>query len=99
MVLNLVPLLPEIFLSICAMGFLIVGVHFGNESTKVVSWFCAIAAFVTIMILLNVPADGHSSVNGLFKLDLYASILKIIILIGAIASSALSVRYLILQGI
>ncbi len=99
MVLNLVPLLPEIFLAICAMGFLIVGVNFGNESTKVVSWFCALAAFVTIIIVLNIPADGTLSLNGLFKLDLYASILKIIILIGVIASIALSVRYLIQQGI
>lgn len=99
MVLNLVPLLPEIFLSICAMGFLIVGVNFGNESTKVVSWFCALASFITIVVLLNIPADGSLSVNGLFKLDLYASVLKIIILIGVIASIALSVRYLIQQGI
>lgn len=99
MVLNLVPLLPEIFLAICAMGFLIVGVNFGNESTKVVSWFCAAAAFVTIIILMNVPANGDLVVNGLFKLDLYASVLKVVILIGVIASIALSVRYLLKQGI
>lgn len=99
MVLNLVPLLPEIFLALSAMGLLIVGVHFGNESTKVVSWFSAAAAFVTIMILLNMPMESTLSANGLFKLDIYASVLKVIILIGVIASIALSVRYLIQQGV
>jgi len=97
--LNLVPLLPEIFMAICAMGLLIVGVCFGNESTKVVSWYCAIAAFIAIIITLNIPADAEPVLNGLFKLDLFASMMKIIILIGVIASIALSVRYLIQQGI
>ncbi len=89
MVLNLVPLLPEIFLAISAMGLLIVGVSFGNESTKVISWFSAIAAFVTVVILLNMPMESTLSANGLFKLDIYASLLKIIILVGVIASIAL----------
>ena len=31
---NLVPLLPEIFLAITAMGLLIVGAFHGNESTR-----------------------------------------------------------------
>jgi len=97
--LNLVPLLPEIFLAISAMGLLLVGANFGNESTKVISWYAALAAFVAIMITLNVPSDEEAVLNGLFKLDLFASVMKIIILIGVIASISLSVRYLIQQGI
>ena len=100
MILNLIPLLPEIFLCICAMGLLIVGVSFGNESTKVVSWFSALAVFITLVIVLLTPSGNNVlSLNGFFKLDVYASIFKAIILIGAIFSIALSVRYLILQGI
>lgn len=99
MVFNLIPLLPEIFLAISAMGLLIVGVNFGNESTKVVSWYCAIAAFVAMMIMLNIPTDSPATLNGMFKLDAFASIMKLIILTGVIASIALSVRYLIQQGI
>lgn len=38
---NLIPLLPEIFLALAAMGLLIVGVTQGNDSTKVISWSCA----------------------------------------------------------
>jgi len=99
MVLNLIPVLPEIFLAISAMGLLLVGANFGNESTRVVSWYSAFAAFVAIVVVLNVPVSDQSSLNGLFKLDLYASLMKIIILIGVIAAIALSVRYLIQQGI
>ncbi|MFK7839167.1 MAG: NADH-quinone oxidoreductase subunit NuoN [Bdellovibrionales bacterium] len=99
MVINLIPLLPEIFLSICAMGLLIVGAHFGNESSKVISWYSALAAFVAIIIMLNIPSNDAAVLNGLFKLDLYASVIKIIILIGVIASIALSVRFLIQEGI
>lgn len=99
MVLNLVPLLPEIFLSICAMGLLLVGASFGNESTRVVSWYSAVASFVAIIIVLNIGVDDSAVLNGLFKLDVFASTLKVIILTGVIASIALSVRYLIQQDI
>ena len=97
--LNLVPLLPEIFLAISAMGLLLVGANFGNESTKVVSWYCVLAAFIAIVITLNIPADDAPVLNGLFKLDIFASVIKVIILVGVIASIALSVRFLIQQGI
>jgi len=97
--LNLVPLLPEIFLAISAMGLLLVGANFGNESTKIVSWYCVFAAFIAIVIILNIPVNDTPVLNGLFKLDLFASVMKIIILIGVIASIALSVRFLIQEGI
>ena len=97
--LNMIPLLPEIFLTISAVGLLMVGSNFGDDSTKVVSWFSVAAAFITIMLLLNMPMDNIMSAGGMFKLDIYASVFKVIILIGVITSIALSVRYLIQQGV
>ena len=99
MVLNLVPVLPEIFLCISAMGLLLVGANFGNDSSRVISWYCAAASFIGIMLVLNIPASGETYLNGFFKLDLFASLLKVMILIGVIAALALSVRYLMQQGI
>lgn len=37
MIFNILPILPEIFLAITAMGLLIVGVNGGNRSTPVIA--------------------------------------------------------------
>ena len=80
------------------MGLLIVGVSFGNESTRVISWSGALGVLFTIFVLLGLDQTGDIVMNGMFKMDAFAGFLKLIILVGVIASIALSVRYLIQQG-
>ncbi|MGH1398359.1 MAG: NADH-quinone oxidoreductase subunit NuoN [Alphaproteobacteria bacterium] len=95
MVLNLVPLIPEIFLSIMAMGLLIVGVSCGNSSTRTISWFCAFAAFTSAMLVSKLDPAPVLALNGMFQFDAFAALMKVLILMGVIASIAVSVRYLI----
>lgn len=91
---NLVPLLPEIFLAIVAMGLLIVGVSRGNAETNIVCWASAIGLLLSITILFNIEWSETVVLNGMFKLDQFAGFMKFMILCGLIASLALSVRYL-----
>jgi len=91
---TLVPLLPELFLAIIGLGLLIVGVNQGNESTPIVSWTIVIGFVISALILLKVDGDGAIAMNGMFKLDQFASFMKFLVLIGLIASVTLSVRYL-----
>ncbi len=95
---NLVPLLPEIFLSLVGMGLLIVGVSQGNVSTRVVCWACAAGFAITALILLGIGWETQTVLNGMFVMDKFAGFMKLLILMGLIASMALSVRYIIQEG-
>ena len=93
---NLVPLLPEIFLALSAMGLLIVGVGRGNDSMTVVSWASVIALVLAAFVsFAMIPSWERVSVlGGLFVFDEFAGLLKLLIIVGLIASLVLSVRYL-----
>ena len=92
-VLNLLPLLPEIFLAISAMGLLIVGVQFGNETTRVISWASVFALFIAMILLLGLDWKPQLALNDMFQFDQFAGFMKILIMIGLVACLGLSVRY------
>ncbi len=90
----LVPILPELFLAMSAMGLLIVGVAHGNESTRTICWSAVLAVLLALLILFKVDGEDVSILNGLFKMDDFAGFMKLMILLGTGISLALSVRYL-----
>ena len=96
---NLIPLLPEIFLALSGMGLLIVGVSQGNDSTRVICWASAFAFLLAAIVLLGLGWESRVVLNGMFTFDQFAGFLKLMILMGLIASLALSVRYLYDEGI
>jgi len=69
---NLIPLLPEIFLTLVGMGLLIVGVTRGNSSTYVISWATALSFVLAIIILFRIGWDETIVLNGMFKIDQFA---------------------------
>lgn len=91
---NLIPVLPEIFLAIVAMGLLIVGAFQGNQSLRVLSWFGVGALAVALFILTRLDWTLGPALHGMVQLDLFASTVQGFIIIGLMASLALSVRYL-----
>ncbi len=95
---NLTSILPEIFMSVSAMGLLIVGVFNGNQSTRVISWACALTMFVTVVIMFTMDWSSVVSMNGMFVFDKFAVIMKLIILLGGVASIALSIRFIEQEG-
>lgn len=93
--LNLVPLLPEVFLAITAMGLLMVGAFQpGSGTLRVVSWFGVGALCLALFILTRLDWHGAAVLNDMFQLDPFAAVVKIFLVVGIIASMALSVRYL-----
>lgn len=96
---NLIPILPEIFLALSAMGLLIVGVSYGHETTRVISWASVFALLITLFLLLGLDWDGTATLNNMFVFDQFAGFMKILIVIGLMASIGLSVRYLQDEGI
>ena len=95
---NLVPLLPEIFLALVGMGLLIVGVFHGNQSARVICWASAGGFAIATLLLLGLGWGSESALNNMFVMDKFSGFMKLLILFGLIASIALSVRYIIEEG-
>lgn len=91
---SLLPLLPEIFMALIAMGLLIAGVSTKNESTPVICWASAIGLMMAALVLLGMDWSPNVVLNGMFKMDQFAGMAKLMILLGLLASIVLSVRYL-----
>ncbi|MBK6897393.1 MAG: NADH-quinone oxidoreductase subunit NuoN [Alphaproteobacteria bacterium] len=91
---SLIPLLPEILLAVSAMVLLILGVFMGNRSTTLICWLTCAGFAVAACLILNMPAESQTALNGMFIADKFSALFKILILMGLIASLALSVEYL-----
>ena len=92
--LNVMLILPEIFLAITAMGFLMVGVFQGNKSTDALCWMAALSCTIAALIILRGDWETQYALNNMIISDEFSSIMKLIILIGIIASLGLSIQYL-----
>lgn len=92
--LNIMLLLPEIFLVLTGMGFLMAGVFQGNRATDVLCWSSCISFLVAAFLLLKTGWETQYIFNGMLVHDQFSSVLKAIILVGLIASLGLSVQYL-----
>lgn len=91
---NIMPIMPEIFLVLTGMGFLMVGVFQGNRTTDVLCWSSCLSFVIAALILLRSDWTTTYLLNDMLVVDTFSSVLKIIILIGLIGSLALSVDYL-----
>lgn len=91
---NIVPLLPELFIALTAMGLLIVGVTQGNRATSVLCWTSCASLMIAAILLFRISWSGQSILNGMFVMDEFAGVFKIMILLGLVASLALSVEYI-----
>lgn len=92
---NIMPIFPEIFLILSALGFLLVGVFQGNKATDVICWSACASFIIAIFLILN--ADLPSTVltlNKMLVVDDFAKVSRVIILFGLLLSMALSVRYI-----
>lgn len=91
---DIMPVIPEVFLALTAMGFLIVGVYQGNRSSAILSWSACLGVLIAAFLLMRTEWDGTPILNGMFVLDHFAGFMKLLILTGLALSLALSVQYL-----
>ena len=92
--LNLMLILPEIFLVLTGMGFLMAGVFQGNRCTDVLCWSACVSFAIAAMILMKSDWSVQYILNDMLVLDQFAGVMKLLILLGLIASLALSIQYL-----
>src|SRR6201999_3897879 len=91
---QLLPVMPEIVLALGAMALLMLGAYRGQGTTALVTGLAAVLLVVTGVLEYALPAGKLVSFGGSFIVDDFARFLKIVALIGSIATLVLSAEFL-----
>ncbi len=87
--------LPEIFLAVAGMAFLLTGAFRKNESVRGISWLCVLAlAIATVLAVALDPIGAEIGFGGLYVLDSFAVFMKVLVLAGTAVSIIMSLGYI-----
>jgi NADH-quinone oxidoreductase subunit N len=90
----LLPVLPELVLAAGAMVLLMLGAYRGQQTTSLVTALAICLLVLTGGLELSLPAGKLTTFAGGFIVDDFARFLKILALIGSVATLVLSAEYL-----
>src|SRR5260370_33700588 len=90
---QLLPVLPELVLAVGAMVLLMVGAYRGQQTTGLVTGLAVCLLVLTGVLELMLPAGKLATFNGSFIVDDFARFLKILTLIGSVATLVLSAEF------
>jgi NADH-quinone oxidoreductase subunit N len=91
---QLQPVLPELVLAVGAMALLMLGAYRGQGTTRLVTSLAIVLLIVTGILELMLPAGKLVTFGGGFIVDDFARFLKILALIGSVATLVLSTEFL-----
>src|SRR6201995_1923639 len=91
---QLLPALPELVLAVGAMVLLMIGAWRGEGTTALVTTLAVVLLVVTGVLEWMLPAGKLVSFGGSFIVDGFARFLKILALIGSVATLILSQEFL-----
>src|SRR6195952_1523346 len=91
---QLLPVLPELVLALGAMVLLMVGAYRGQQATSLVTGLAVGLLAVVGVLELLLPGGRLTTFSGSFIVDDFARFLKILALIGSVATLVLSAEFL-----
>src|SRR5579863_1296107 len=91
---QLLPVLPELVLAAGAMALLMVGAFQGARTTSLIPGLSLLLLVIVGLLELMLPAGKLTTFNGSFIVDDFARFLKILSLIGSLATLILSTEFL-----
>src|SRR6202048_754173 len=91
---QLLPVLPELVLAAGAMVFLMLGAYRGQQTTSLVTGLAICLLVLTGVLELLLPGGKLTTFGGSFIVDDFARFLKILTLIGSVATLVLSAEFL-----
>jgi NADH-quinone oxidoreductase subunit N len=91
---QLLPVMPEIVLALGAMALLMLGAYRGQGTTALVTGLAVCLLVLTGVLELTLPAGKLTTFGGSFIVDDFARFLKIVALIGSVATLVLSREFL-----
>jgi NADH-quinone oxidoreductase subunit N len=92
--LDLVPVLPEIFVAAAGLALLMFGVFRKDDSTKAVSALVILALGAAMVLVSSLGAERMVAFNGLFVADRFANFAKGLVLVASAIATAMSLPYL-----
>jgi NADH-quinone oxidoreductase subunit N len=84
LLINIIPVLPEMVMAACAMVLLIIGVFKGAESSELISRLSMIIILITGVLLLKVSPVATVAMGGFFISNGFIVIVKLLILAGGL---------------
>src|ERR1700716_860054 len=91
---QLLPVLPELVMAVGSMALLMLGAYRGQETTKLVTGLAVGLLAVVGVLELLLPGGRLTTFSGSFIVDDFARFLKILALIGSVATLVLSAEFL-----
>jgi NADH-quinone oxidoreductase subunit N len=91
---QLLPVLPELVLAAGAMVLLMLGAYRDQQTTSLVTGLAICLLVLTGVLELLLPAGRVTTFGGSFIVDDFARFMKILALIGSVATLVLSVEFL-----
>src|SRR6266700_451390 len=91
---QLLPVLPELVLAVGAMALLMLGAYRGQGTTALVTALAVCLLILTGVLELMLPAGKLVTFGGSFIVDDFARFLKVLALIGSVATLVLSAEFL-----
>src|ERR1700682_536518 len=91
---QLLPVLPELVLAAGAMVLLMLGAYRGQQTTSLVTGLAICLLVLTGVLELLLPGAKLTTFGGSFIVDDFARFLKILTLIGSVATLVLSAEFL-----
>jgi NADH-quinone oxidoreductase subunit N len=91
---QLLPVLPELVLALGAMVLLMLGAYRGQQATRLVTGLAVGLLAVVGVLELLLPGGRLTTFSGSFIVDDFARFLKILALIGSVATLVLSAEFL-----
>lgn len=90
---NLAPIVPEIFLAVSVLGFLILGVLGGNKTTPLIA-FGVILVLVAAGVLIHMDGRSLSGFGGMVMTNPFIATVKLLIILGAVLVLIISSEWL-----
>jgi NADH-quinone oxidoreductase subunit N len=90
----LLPVVPEMLLSVCAMILLMIGAYNGQRVTNTVTGLAIFFLVCTAAAIVVLPGGKVETFGGSFVLDDFARFLKLLTLLGSAAALILSIEFL-----
>lgn len=95
----IIPALPEIFLAVCGMVLMMVGVFISEKRAyRTVATFSIIALVVAMLMVVFQGSDRTLAFNGMFIVDGFAAYMKVLVLVGSAVTLIMSDRFLRKEG-
>jgi NADH-quinone oxidoreductase subunit N len=92
---DLSPALPEIFLACASMAWLMVGVFVRGDALRLVTGLTVLGFVVTGFLVISGGDAGRTILfNGGFIIDDFATLMKLLVLLGTALAAILAVQYL-----